>query len=97
MGKPAITIQGTHLCPQSDGNKPHGVSQITPDKPSVFIGKIPVAKADDKMQCTSSTKPNSIKTGSKTVFINGKGVARSGDSTDHNGTLTGGSTTVFIG
>ena len=97
MGKPAITIQGAHLCPQSDGNKPHGVSQILPNKPSVFIGKIPIAKEGDKMQCASSPKPNSIKKGSTSVFINGKGIARSGDPTDHNGMLTGGSTTVLIG
>ncbi|MGL4632808.1 MAG: PAAR domain-containing protein, partial [Leadbetterella sp.] len=64
---------------------------------NVFIGGMPAAVEGGACICAGSPAPDSIKKGSSTVSINGKGAARQFDTTIHNGSITTGLLTVQIG
>ncbi len=95
MGKPAARLNDLHSCPISSPNPHVGGIILGPGTPNVNIGGLPAACMSDICQCAGP--PNTIVTGSATVFIGGKPAARMGDSTAHGGTITAGCATVLIG
>jgi uncharacterized Zn-binding protein involved in type VI secretion len=97
MGKPAARIGDMHICPMSDGPKPHVGGPIAgPCVPSVLIGGMPAAVMGDMCTCVSPA-PDSIVLGSMGVMIGGKPAARMGDMCAHGGMITVGCPTVLIG
>ncbi|MGJ0486960.1 MAG: PAAR domain-containing protein [Methylomicrobium sp.] len=96
MGKPAARLTDMHVCPMSDGPKPHVGGPITaPGAPTVLIGKLPAARVGDIATCVGP--PDSIALGSFTVLIGGQPAARVGDMTAHGGAIVGCCPTVLIG
>ncbi len=97
MGKPAARIGDNHICPMSDGPKPHvGGPIVGPGVPTVLIGGMPAAVMGDMCTCVSPA-PDTIVLGSVGVFIGGKPAARMGDMCAHGGTIILGCPTVLIG
>ena len=97
MGKPATRIGDNHMCPMTDGPKPHvGGVVLPPGTVTVLTGGLPAATMGDSCLCVSSI-PNSIVLGSLGVFIGGRPSARMFDKTLHGGTLISGTPTVLIG
>jgi len=94
---PAARAGDMHVCPMSDGPKPHvGGPILPPGCPTVLIGGLPAARSTDMATCVGS--PDTISMGSSTVFIGGMPAARVGDMTAHGGTiLPPGCLTVIIG
>ncbi len=85
-----------HVCPMSDGPKPHVGGPLLPGGNStVMIGGIPAAVGGDN--CVCAGPPDSLVMGSSSVMIGGKPAVRMGDSTAHGGTVTLGCPTVMIG
>lgn len=75
---------------------PHvGGPIIGPGVCTVLIENLPAAVVGDNCVCVGP--PDSIVSGSMTVFIGGKPAARIGDKTAHGGTLVLGCQTVVIG
>ncbi len=96
MSKPAARVNDMHVCPMSDGSKPHIGGPILPgSNTTVLIGGQPAAVVGDS--CTCSGPPDSIVLGSSSVLIGNKPAARQGDSTSHGGTIVIGCPTVLIG
>lgn len=96
MSKPAARANDMHICPLSDGPKPHVGGPILPgSNATVLIGGQPAAILGD--MCTCSGPPDSLIQGSSSVFIGGKPAVRMGDSTAHGGTVILGCPTVLIG
>ncbi|WP_405597426.1 MULTISPECIES: PAAR domain-containing protein [unclassified Pseudoalteromonas] len=95
MGKPAATIGHMHVCPKFIGNVPHVGGPIVLGSANVLIGGIPAARKGDMMVCVGP--PDSIKSGSGTVKINGKPAARLSDDSSHGGKIVVGNPTVLIG
>ncbi|WNO61004.1 PAAR domain-containing protein [Rheinheimera sp. MMS21-TC3] len=96
MGKPAAVIGMMHLCPKvQPGPVPHVGGPIIAGSPNVSICGIPAARKGDKLVCVGP--PDTINSGSSTVFINGKNAARLGDSTAHGGKIILGIPNVLIG
>lgn len=93
----AARIGDTHVCPMVDpGPKPHiGGPVVGPPAPNVIIGGQFAAKVGDLLVCVGP--PDSIVSGSATVFIAGSPAARMGDNTAHGGTIVQGCPTVLIG
>ena len=86
-----------HVCPMSDGPKPHVGGLIIPPGPSnVFIGGQPAAAVGYFCTCVSAA-PDSIAVGSSSVYINNLQAARQGDQTAHGGKITVGCPNVMIG
>ncbi|WP_072053099.1 PAAR domain-containing protein [Hymenobacter terrenus] len=97
MGKPSTRIGDNHLCPMTDGPKPHvGGLVLPPGTPTVLVGGLPAATMGDMCLCVSPI-PNSIALGSLGVFFGGRPAARMFDKTLHGGTLVKGDPTVLIG
>lgn len=97
MGKPAARIGDMHICPMSDGPKPHvGGPVVGPGVPTVLIGGMPAAVIGDMCTCLSPA-PDSIVLGSMGVMIGGKPAARMGDMCAHGGMISVGCPTVLIG
>ena len=97
MGKPAARIGDNHICPMSDGPKPHvGGPIVGPGVPNVIIGGMPAAVMGDMCTCVSPA-PDTIVLGSVGVFIGGKPAARMGDMCAHGGVIVLGCPTVLIG
>ncbi|HMO59584.1 MAG TPA: PAAR domain-containing protein [Roseiflexaceae bacterium] len=94
---PAARVTDTHVCPMSDGPKPHvGGPILPPGTPTVLIGKLPAAGVGDMATCAGP--PATILMGSTSVRIGGKFAARIGDPTAHGGRIVGpGCPTVNIG
>jgi len=97
---PAVARQGDSF---STGHGCTGESTLTGPSNDVFVDGIGVERMGDP--CVEHTiksgrrcSPHvvNISSGSATVFVNGKPIARVGDSIDA-GTITGGSSTVFSG
>ena len=96
---PAVSRKGDSL---STGHVCTATTTLaTPGQSTVFANKILVARITDKT--VSHTFPPfplcpahvaNVNVGSDNVFVEGKAIARIGDSTDA-GALTGGSATVF--
>jgi uncharacterized Zn-binding protein involved in type VI secretion len=85
-----------HVCPMSDGPKPHVGGPILPGgNTTVLIANIPAAVVGDNCTCTGP--PDSLIAGSSSVLIGGKPAVRMGDSTAHGGTVVAGCPTVLIG
>lgn len=61
----------------------------SPLPPTVHVGALPVAHLDDLVACVShpAVSPNKITSSSITVVVNGKGVARVGDTTTCGATI----------
>lgn len=67
-GKPAWRAQAdTHVCPLSDGPKPHVGGVVTAGSFSVFIGGLPAARQGDLV--VEAGAPNAIVQGAPTVLI----------------------------
>ncbi|GAB3509971.1 hypothetical protein GCM10027341_47720 [Spirosoma knui] len=97
MGLPAARINDPHVCPMSDGPKPHvGGTVLPPGVPTVLIGSMPAATLATPCLCASPA-PNLIAKGSAGVFIGKKPAARQLDTTAHGGTIVMGLPTVLIG
>lgn len=93
---PAARITDMHVCPASDGPKPHvGGPVMPPGEPTVLIGGLPAAVVGNP--CVCAGPPDTIIAGSGTVLIGGKPAARLGDSTAHGGSIVMGCPTVMIG
>ncbi len=92
----AARIGDMHICPLSDGPKPHvGGPILSPGVPTVLIEGLPAAVLGDT--CTCVGPPDTIVAGSGTVLIGGKPAARMGDTTAHGGIILLGAFTVLIG
>lgn len=92
---PAARIGDMHLCPMSDGPKPHVGGPVSKGEPTVLIGFMPAARVTDMCVCVGP--PDAIAKGSPTVFIGYMMAARIGDLTVHGGNITVGCPTVMIG
>lgn len=93
---PAARIGDMHVCPMSDGPKPHvGGPILPPGCPTVLIGGVPAARVGDMAVCAGP--PDVIVMGSVTVMIGGQLAARQGDLTAHGGVIVIGIPTVQIG
>lgn len=97
MGKPAARLTDMHVCPMSDGPKPHVGGPITsPGAPTVLIGGLPAARVGDMATCAGP--PDFIAPpAAATVLIGGRPAARMGDMTVHGGRIILGCFTVLIG
>ena len=85
-----------HVCPMSDGPKPHVGGPILPgSNVTVLIGGLPAACVGDVCTCTGP--PDTIIMGSSSVMIANKPAARMGDGTAHGGKIVIGCPTVIIG
>ncbi|KXH79147.1 PAAR domain-containing protein [Chryseobacterium kwangjuense] len=85
-----------HVCPASDGPKPHVGGPILPGgNTTVIIGGLPAAVVGDS--CTCAGPPDTLIKGSSSVLIAGKAAVRMGDSTAHGGQVILGCFTVLIG
>lgn len=92
----AARVSDMHVCPMTDGPKPHvGGPVAPPGVPDVLIGGLPAAVVGGVCICTGP--PDTIVAGSATVLIGGRPAARMGDSTAHGGTIVMGCPTVVIG
>ncbi len=92
---PAARIGDLHVCPMSDGPKPHVGGPIAKGCPTVMIGFVPAARVSDVAMCVGP--PDAIAMGSFTVLIGGMPAARLSDLTVHGGVITMGFPTVMIG
>jgi uncharacterized Zn-binding protein involved in type VI secretion len=92
---PAARISDMHICPLSDGPKPHVGGPVAVGFPTVMIGGMPAARVGD--MCVCAGPPDAIAMGSMTVKIGGMPAARMGDMTVHGGTIAMGCPTVMIG
>jgi uncharacterized Zn-binding protein involved in type VI secretion len=93
---PAARVGDMHVCPMSDGPKPHVGGPVMPAGcPTVLLGGMPAARVGDLAACASA--PDVIVQGSATVLIGGMPAARLGDSTAHGGKIVAGLPTVMIG
>ncbi len=92
----AARVTDMHVCPMSDGPKPHvGGPVLPPGAPTVLIGNLPAANVGTL--CTCVGPPDTIVMGSATVLIGGKPAARMGSTTAHGGSIVAGCPTVLIG
>lgn len=93
---PAARVTDNHVCPMSDGPKPHVGGPILPvGCPTVLIGGLSAARVGDLATCVGP--PDMIVMGSPTVLIGGSQAARIGDNTAHGGVIVVGCPTVLIG
>jgi len=96
LGKPAARVGDMHVCPMSDGPKPHVGGPVLPTGcPTVIICGMPAARVGDRATCVGP--PDVIAQGSPTVIIGGQLASRMGDMTAHGGVITTGCPTVIIG
>jgi uncharacterized Zn-binding protein involved in type VI secretion len=94
--KPAVRVGDAHVCPMSDGPKPHvGGPVLGPGAPTVLIGDRPAARVGEI--CTCVGPPDQIAVGSATVLAGDRPLARVGDTTAHGGQVVSGCPTVLVG
>jgi uncharacterized Zn-binding protein involved in type VI secretion len=84
-----------HICPASDGPKPHVGGPIASGAPTTMIDFLLAARIGDTCICVGP--PDVIADGSMSVMIGGMPAARQGDPTAHGGVIASGSPTVLIG
>ena len=91
--QPAARVGDMHVCPLSDGPKPHvGGPLIGPGVSTVLIGDRPAAVVGDACQC--SGPPDALAAGSATVLVGDRPLVRVGDATAHGGIVASGCPTV---
>lgn len=94
----AARIGDQHTCPKVTGYVSHVGGPVPEGCPSVLIGKAPAARVGDMVICVGPPDAVASTSGSATVLIGGKVVARVGDTTDHKGVISGpGCPTVILG
>ena len=90
----AVTLKGhMHVCPMVDpGPRPHiGGPVVSTQQSFVTVDGVPVATVSDSCLCTGvPTTSDKITEGSSVASIEGKKVARMGDSCAHGGKLVQG-------
>ncbi|MGC2404684.1 MAG: PAAR domain-containing protein [Acidobacteriaceae bacterium] len=97
MTMPAARMTDLHLCPMFSGLLPHiGGPILPPCWPTVLIGDLPAARANDMLTCILGP-PDMILVGSPTVYIGSQMAARLLDPTAHGGVILMGWPTVLIG
>ena len=91
-GKPVVLRGHHHICPMVDpGPKPHvGGPVISTGQTYVTVDGIPVATVTDSTLCSGVPTTAAITSGSSIAKIDGKKVARLGDSCEHGGKLVQG-------
>lgn len=94
--KPATFVGAYHICPKSDGNKPHVGGKCIEGATSVFIEKKPACRQGDKLLCNSPNQ-DVIQAGSSKLFIEKKPAAQLGSPTAHGGRIIEGARKVFFG
>jgi uncharacterized Zn-binding protein involved in type VI secretion len=96
MGKPIALKGHHHTCPMVDpGPKPHIGGPVSQTQSLVKVNGIPVAVVGDKCICIGDGL-DTITSGSSIVRIDGKAVARLGDSTGHGGVIVQGEAGVKV-
>lgn len=94
MAAMPVTLKGNmHVCPMVDpGPKPHiGGPVISTQQSFVTVDGIPIATVGDSLLCTGvPTTSDKITSGSSVANIQGKKIARLGDSCAHGGKLVEG-------
>lgn len=92
MGSPVSLKGHMHVCPMCDpGPRPHvGGPIISTGQNFVRVNGIPIATVDDKTLCSGVPTNAAIVSGSSVATINGKKIARIGDSCEHGGKLVQG-------
>ncbi|WP_082760349.1 PAAR domain-containing protein [Agrobacterium bohemicum] len=90
----AVTLKGhMHVCPMVDpGPKPHiGGPVVSTQQNFVTVEGVPIATVGDSLVCTGvPTTSDRITGGSSVASIEGKKIARLGDSCAHGGRLVQG-------
>ena len=92
MSKP-ITLKGhMHVCPMVEpGPRPHIGGPVTSTGQGfVTVNGTPIATVSDKTACTGKPGTAEITGGSSVATIQGKKIARLGDSCEHGGKLVQG-------
>ncbi|MEO0819402.1 MAG: PAAR domain-containing protein [Pseudomonadota bacterium] len=99
MTMPGSVMADAHVCPLSDGPKPHVGGVISPPcVPTVLALNRPATPAPGNLCVCVSPAPNTTAKGSATVLIQNRMWARVTDTTAHGGTITGpGAATVLVG
>lgn len=92
---PAARVSDAHVCPMSDGPKPHVGGPVAAGCANVFIGGMPAVRVMDMATCAGP--PDAVAMGSLTVMIGGMPAVRVGDNTVHGGVITMGAPQVMIG
>nr|WP_095090509.1 PAAR domain-containing protein [Mesorhizobium sophorae] len=89
-----VSLKGhMHICPLVEpGPRPHiGGPVILTGQNFVCVEGVPIATVSDRCLCSGApTTSDSIKEGSSIARINGKRIARMGDSCSHGGRLVQG-------
>lgn len=96
MGVQVVVVGKKHICPESDGSKPHVGGTVVEGVEGVLIDGIPVAVVGSKCECTGSGKPNAIAMGCEGILIDGKPLAVVGSMTEHGGIIIEGVPGVII-
>ena len=89
MGRPVALKGHMHVCPKIDpGPKPHVGGPVTDAGQSfVTVDGVPIATVGGKALCSGALTSAGITGGSSVATINGKKIARIGDSCEHGGNL----------
>ncbi len=93
VGRPVSLKGHMHVCPMVDpGPKPHIGGPVTSTRQNfVTVEGVPVATFGDSLLCTGvPTTSDKITEGSSVANIEGKKIARLGDSCAHGGKLVQG-------
>jgi uncharacterized Zn-binding protein involved in type VI secretion len=92
MGFPVSLKGHMHVCPMCDpGPRPHvGEPIVSTGQNFVKVNGIPIATVGDKTLCSGVPTNAAIVQGSTVATINGKKVARLGDSCEHGGKMVQG-------
>lgn len=96
MGIQVVVKGNKHICPLSDGSKPHIGGTVTEGIDGVTINGIPIATVGSKCECINSGKSNSIAMGCSGIVIDGKPIAMVGSMTEHGGVIIEGIPGVTI-
>ncbi len=91
----AARLGDNHKCPKMVSTTPHQGGPVTQGSPNVIINGLNAAREGDPLHCLGSK--DSVKIGSKGVFMNSKPAARLNSQTAHGGVVTAGSSDVMIG
>ncbi|ASO11243.1 hypothetical protein DO628_21085 [Salmonella enterica subsp. salamae] len=98
MSKPVALKGHNHTCPKVDpGPQPHIGGPISECQQTfVTYNGVPLALVGDKLICEGSGSKDTIASGSSVLTINGKAVARMGDTTEHGGVIMEGESGLLV-